>query len=186
MPDKKKSQKDASDSQYVSLGLSVDPVPYQLFFITYKSLLKFGIKVKIVIIIIKMLYSDRNKKLYAQFLTAFITGFVMFSEVLHSLVIKLFIYEGRYVAFKFFTVQKPVLRTLAYTVDFTTKQAKNTDVNEYITINMLYPEIRTLGIRDSADRQNKKWTAALSAAAHFLFLCRQWDLNPHTVARGRF
>ena len=121
MPDKKKSQKDASDSQYVSLGLSVDPVPYQLFFITYKSLLKFGIKVKIVIIIIKMLYSDRNKKLYAQFLTAFITGFVMFSEVLHSLVIKLFIYEGRYVAFKFFTVQKPVLRTLAYTVDFTTK-----------------------------------------------------------------
>jgi hypothetical protein len=134
MPDKKKSQKDASDSQYVSLGLSVDPVPYQLFFITYKSLLEFGIKVKIVIIIIKMLYSDRNKKLYAQFLTAFITGFVMFSEVLHSLVIKLFIYEGRYVAFKFFTVQKPVLRALAYTVDFTTKQAKNTDVNDYITI----------------------------------------------------
>lgn len=109
-------------------------MPDDLLLIANKSFLQFGIQVKIVIIIIKMLYSNGNKKLYAQFLAAVLTGFIVFPEVLHSLVIKLFIYEGRYVAFKFFTVQKHVLRAFAYTINFTTKHAKNTDVNDYISI----------------------------------------------------
>ena len=106
MPYEKQSEKDATQCYDISLRFFVNLVPFKLLFIAGKTLLKLGTQVEIIIIVVEMLNSDRNQKLNTKFLAAFTAGFIMLTELLHSLIIKLFIYEGRYIAFKFLAVQR--------------------------------------------------------------------------------
>ena len=98
---------------------------FDLLFIACHTLLQLGVKVKVIIVIIKMSDTYRNKKLYAEFFAAFVTVFVVLTKLLHCLEIKLFINEGGYITFKFPAVQKHSFRIIAYTTYFTSKRPKN-------------------------------------------------------------
>jgi len=132
MPYEKQSEKDATQCNDISLRFFVNLVPFKLLFIAGKTLLKLGTQVEIIIIVVEMLNSDRNQKLNTKFLAAFTAGFIMLTELLHSLIIKLFIYEGRYIAFKFLAVQRHSFYILAYKDIILQKSRKIQYVNVYI------------------------------------------------------
>ena len=147
---------------------------FDLLLIACHTLFKLGIEIKIIIVIIKMSDTYRNEKLYAQFFAAFVTVFVVLTKLLHCLEIKLFINEGRYITFKFPAVQKHSFRIIAYINYFTSKRGKNT-------------ENKGCYLLDSGwCRQAPKNRSGHLCPLLFFDTCRQWDSNPHTVARGRF
>ncbi len=108
---------------------------FDLLFVACHTLLQLGIKIKVIIVVIEMSDTYRNKKLDAQFLAAFVTAFVVLTKLLHRLEIELFINEGGYITFKFPAVQKRSFRIFAYTKYFTSKQAKNILKNKPKTSN---------------------------------------------------
>ncbi len=100
-------------------------MPLKLLVVAGKALLQFRVQVEIVIVIIQVLDTHSNQELNTKFLAAFTAGFVMLTELLHSLIIKRLIYEGRYMTFKFLTVQKALLLDARIHIYITTKLPKN-------------------------------------------------------------